>query len=63
MSNEILPHYNWAERIKKSKIKQADIAKALGVSRISVNNWVRMRFMPSQKHILQVEDYLRQFKA
>jgi transcriptional regulator with XRE-family HTH domain len=46
------------ELIKSKGIKQKWLALKLGVSEVTVSNWVKEKSMPSQKHLAKLSEVL-----
>lgn len=46
------------ELIKSKGIKQKWLALKLGVSEVTVSNWVKEKSMPSQKHLEKLSEVL-----
>jgi transcriptional regulator with XRE-family HTH domain len=46
------------ELIKSKGIKQKWLALKLGVSEVTVSNWVKEKSLPSQKHLLKLSEVL-----
>jgi transcriptional regulator with XRE-family HTH domain len=46
------------ELIKSKGIKQKWLALKLGVSEVTVSNWVKEKSLPSQKHLAKLSEVL-----
>jgi transcriptional regulator with XRE-family HTH domain len=46
------------ELFKSKGVKQNWIALRLGVSEVTVSNWVKEKSVPSQKHLIKLSDLL-----
>jgi transcriptional regulator with XRE-family HTH domain len=46
------------ELIKAKGIKQKWLALKLGVSEVTVSNWVKEKSIPTQKHLLKLSELL-----
>jgi transcriptional regulator with XRE-family HTH domain len=51
-----------AEILQRNRLKQKDVAKALGVSRVSVGAWMSGRTTPSGARLVRLLGYLRSFE-
>lgn len=50
------------EILNRNRLEQVDVAEALGVSRVSVGNWVNGKGIPSGINLARLLEYLRQFE-
>ena len=48
--------------LERNRLEQTETAAAVGVSRISVGNWVHGRGVPSGFNLVRLLTYLRQFE-
>lgn len=49
--------------LDRNRLRQADVARALGVSRVAVGNWVNGHCIPSGTNLTRLFEYLRGFDA
>jgi transcriptional regulator with XRE-family HTH domain len=50
------------EILDRNRLDQTQVADGLGISRVSVGNWVHGRSKPSGPNLVRLRDYLRQFE-
>lgn len=48
--------------IRRNRLQQKDVAEALGISRMTVLNWVHGNSVPTGTNLLRLLDYLRGFE-
>ncbi len=50
------------EILDRNRLEQAEVADAIGVSRVSVGNWVNGHGKPRGPNLVRLLDYLRRFE-
>ncbi len=53
---------DWFNIMAVNKIRQVDLADAVGLSRMGVNRWVGFHREPSARSFALIEDYLKDYK-